>query len=204
MKLINKITVYFISSLLLLCLIGCQAVFTASLFKDVFAPDVSQIPPAQLAGYYEGVLINGTPEEKAAALDSIQTAIDNGNTDPELNYIAGVLVLDTIGVSVDNIITMMSDPEGAADLLTADNLALIEDMGTYLYTADQGGVELTDTDMVFCGIGLLLQTVELDNLDSVDINNPTPEQAAAVALINEGAASSDILQGIIALLWMGA
>ena len=198
MKLILKITVFFFFSLMFLYLMGCQAVFTTSLFKDVLAPDVSQLPPEQLAGYYENILITGTTDEKAAALTSIQAEIESGNTDPELNYVAGILVLDNMGLSIDNMITMMADPANAEVLITEDNLNLIMDMGDYLYTADQGGVELTDADKVFCGIGLLLQTVSIDDLPTFDFNSPAPEQVAAVELINEGVLGSDILQGMLA------
>jgi len=176
---------------LLLCLslcfvfLGCQNVFTTSPFKDLFKPDVAKIPPEQLANYGQDVLANGSDTEREAAYVAITTAIAAGNKDPELNYVAASLALDQIDFTIEAVMNNLSDPVALQNMFMAEGvLETLMDTGGYLYTASEGGVELTGTDNLIGGVGLLLSTVPtINDVVGIDWNAATSEQNAALDMI---------------------
>jgi hypothetical protein len=188
MKMILKINI--MSFLLILMIIsgGCQALFTTSPFQDALKPDASELPPDQLSTYCWDVLAEGTAAEKAAVYAAIQAALEGDSADdPDLNYAAGTLALDQAGFSIDTIMSGMDDPTIMEDFFAEENMDNLEDAGDYFLAADTAGAELTATDQIFGGIGLLLATVPtVDDLLTIDFNNLTTEQEIATEMLAEG------------------
>lgn len=188
--------------LLVLFTFNCQAVFTTSAW-EFMKPDASELPPEQLVEYTTDVLTNGTPEEVAEAFTAVQAALVNDAENGELNYAAANLALSVSGLSMDNLLTSISDSDALATLITNvdNNFDTLLDVGGYFQTADENDQELTANDSLFAGIALLADAsgvTEIADFDGMDFSTPTPDQQVALDYILVGAADSDIVSGLLA------
>lgn len=192
MKMIIKTKEMILILLAIIITAGCQAVFTTSPFGDMLHPAPEDIPDDMLTEYCWDIMANGTPEEQEAAFAALQASIADGNTDPDLNYVAGVMALDQMGFTMDSFQTGTDDTAALEDLQTTitENFALMQEMGSYFDTAQDGGAELTASDQIFGGIGIIFNTVETpEDLATIDLENPSTETEAGADMINEGLAS---------------
>lgn len=169
---------------------GCQEIFTYSFFTAM-QPDPADLPDEKLAEYCSDILVNGTAEEKAEAFAALQAAIQAGSTDPEINYIAANLALDQAGLTFNNLISIIDSQDPAAafgDLLSGNNLDLLETAGNYFMTVDAGDSSLLSaTDYIIGGVGIVLGSVDGDT-GLIDPNNLSSAQQQGLSAIEQGIA----------------
>lgn len=180
---------------------GCEAIFTKSPIGR-FAPPASDLTPSQLASYAN----SASADEAEEVLAAIEEALDGmSNDDPlygELNQAAGTMALTATGLTLSGIMSALEDPTA---LLTDvnDNIDLLIDAGGYFESAHDAGEELSSSDMILGGVGLILaESGDLASIDPLEFGpDPDDDYAEAYALIQEGAADDPtILDSIFGVL----
>lgn len=147
-------------------LTGCQAVFTYSPLAFL-QRDPATLPEAQQIERAQDVLVAGTSDDIAQAYQTI-SGLAEGSTDPGLNLLAAELAFAASGVT-DVITGVLEDPDiissGTAEdidtLLASLDTDLIAEGASFVQTAaGSADADISDTQYIIAGAGLLLGAVE--------------------------------------------
>jgi len=181
----------FLSIILIVVLGGCQDLFTTGLF-NALQTNPENMSADQLVTYGNDVLTTGDEEKMEEVYEVVEDTLEEDPDDPELNYLAANLAAELSGfndlLDIGNLSSYADDNDALNEIIDIIDTDILAEAAEYYQEADNNGYELNAQDNICCGIGLLLDSIggDLDNLDTVDIDNPTPEQEEAIEFIEAG------------------
>ncbi len=147
---------------------GCEALFTTSAFEKL-AADPSDMSPAQLETYAEGIAQSGDSDAMAEAFDAVEENLPaDAADDPELYLLAADLALGGSGLT-----------EAIVDVAAEFTAGTIEEFDLV------GTVESIDSALLISSVDLFEDVVAVEGAEITDSQYANAAAAQALVIINE-------------------